>query len=184
MSKGLPVLIPRYDKAACEGRGDRLPEESWRPVNQPGEPALDVVILEGWCLGFRALSDDDVEAAWRAPSRTLRKHRLEHLLLVNDMLRAYDGLTDYVHVWIHVDAEDTECVYAWRQEQEDGLRAERRDPHAGMTPEQVLDFVDGYYPAYELYSSGIRAGVLPHQPGCQLRLIVGRDRAVKQVFRI
>ncbi|PHH66466.1 hypothetical protein CDD80_938 [Ophiocordyceps camponoti-rufipedis] len=177
-------MIPRYDKAACGGRGDRLPRESWLSVNQPGEPAVDVVILEGWCLGFRALSDAEVEARWRAPSRTLRKHRLEHLLVVNDMLRGYEGLTDHVHAWIHVDAEDTECVYAWRQEQEDGLRVERRDPHAGMTPEQVLDFVDGYYPAYELYTPGIRAGVLPHRPGCQLRLIVGRDRAVKQVVRI
>ncbi|RDA90150.1 hypothetical protein CP533_2203, partial [Ophiocordyceps camponoti-saundersi (nom. inval.)] len=184
LAQGLPTNIPRYNKAAYSGRGDRLPESCWRPVNQPGQPPLRLVILEGWSVGFRALSDLDVEARWRAPSRTLLKHRLEHLLLVNDMLRSYNDLTDMLDAMIHVDAEDVECVYTWRQEQEDALRVDRQDPNAGMTPDQVLDFVDGYFPAYELYTQGIRSGVLPHRPGCQLRMIVGRDRKVKQVLRI
>ncbi|RCI08430.1 hypothetical protein L249_8904 [Ophiocordyceps polyrhachis-furcata BCC 54312] len=184
LARGLPTKIPRYDKAAYNGRGDRLPESCWRPVNQPDQAPVRVVILEGWCVGFRALSNSDVEARWRAPSRTLLNHRLEHLLLVNDMLRSYDGLTDLLDVMIHVDAEHIECVYTWRQQQEDALRVERRDPNAGMTPDQVLDFVDGYFPAYELYTQGIRSGVLPDRPGCQLRLVVDRDRNVKQVLRI
>ncbi|PFH56552.1 hypothetical protein XA68_16335 [Ophiocordyceps unilateralis] len=184
LAQGLPTKIPRYDKAACGGRGDRLPQDCWRPVNRPDQPPLQLVVLEGWSVGFRALSDPDVEARWRAPSRTLHKHRLEHLLLVNDKLRGYDHLTDLFDALIHVDAEKVECVYAWRQEQEDALRAERKDPDAGMTPEQVLDFVDGYFPAYELYIQGVRMGVLPSRPGCQLRLVVGRDREVKQVLRI
>ncbi|RDA82780.1 hypothetical protein CP532_0854 [Ophiocordyceps camponoti-leonardi (nom. inval.)] len=184
LAAGLPTKIPVYDKAAHSGRGDRLPESCWRLVNQPDQSPIRVVIFEGWCVGFRALSDSDVEVRWRAPSRTLVNHRLEHLLLVNDMLRSYDGLTDLLDVMIHVDSEDVECVYTWRQEQEDALRVDRRDPNAGMTPDQVLDFVDGYFPAYELYTQGIRSGVLPDRPGCQLRMIVGRDRKVKQVLRI
>ena len=54
-----------------------------------------------------------------------------------------------------------------------------------MTDEQVVKFVDGYYPAYELYSDGVREGVFKGmgrgkgKEGCQLRLVVGRDRSVQ-----
>lgn len=45
--------IPRYDKSARGGRGDRVPEEQWSTV--PVMP--EVVLLEGWMLGFEALPE-------------------------------------------------------------------------------------------------------------------------------
>jgi D-glycerate 3-kinase len=181
---GQPIKIPSYDKAAHSGQGDRLPEDQWKSVNQPGEPPVQAIILEGWCVGFRDLRPEEVEAKWIAPNRTLFKHRLEHLLLINEMLHLYNEITDLFDTFIHIDAEDLEYVYAWRQEQEDQLRRERGDPNAGMTPDQVAKFVDAYYPAYELYTDGVRNGIFPGRPGCQLRLIVGRDRKVKRAIRI
>lgn len=62
-----------------------------------------------------------------------------------------------------------------------------------MTDEQVKNFVDGYYPSYELYVDGLREGVfktlkkdgeVDDWEGRQLRLVVGKDRKVKQVERI
>lgn len=141
-------------------------------------------MLEGWSVGFRPLSDDEVERRWKAPSRTLQSHKLEHLLFVNENLRAYDSLTNLFHVFIQIDSEDTQYVYIWRAEQEDHLRLIKDDPSAGMTNDQVVEFVDGYYPAYELYTDGIRSGIFSDHPGCQLRMVVGRDRRVKQVVRM
>ena len=70
-------------------------------------------------------------------------------------------------------------VYDWRLEQEVALK---RDKGGGMTDEQVRRFVDGYYPAYELFTEGVRTGVLKGKAsGRQLRLIVGKDRRVKDV---
>jgi D-glycerate 3-kinase len=55
----------------------------------------------------------------------------------------------------------------------------RRESGEGMTDEQVVKFVDSYYPAYELFTEGVREGILlPDRPGCQLRLVVGEDRRV------
>lgn len=176
--------MPQYDKAAFSGQGDRLPESQWMPVNQPGQPPVQIVIFEGWCVGFRSSTSADIEAKWNAPSRTLQQHRLEHLLFVNDQLRGYDDVTSKLDAFVHIDSEDTQYVYAWRLEQEDNLRIDRGDPTAGMTPDQVTRFVDGYYPAYELYTDGLRNGVLPGRPASQLRLIVGRDRKVKEVIRL
>jgi len=176
LCKGEPAWVPQYDKAAFSGLGDRLPESQWPAVNQPGQKLIEVVILEGWCVGFRPLPDEEVEARWRAPARTLHKHTLEHLQFINNELRRYDAVTDLLDAFIHVDAEDTEYVYDWRLQQETQLRHERG---VGMTDEQIVKFVDAYYPAYELYSDGVRKGIFPNRPGCQLRLIVGRDRSVQ-----
>ncbi len=182
--QGQPTKLPQYDKAAFQGQGDRLPESAWLPVNQPGQPRIDVLMLEGWSVGFRPLSDGEVERRWKASSRTLQSHKLEHLLFVNQNLRAYDALTNLFDIFIQIDAEDTQYVYIWRAEQEDHLRLIKGDPSAGMTKDQVIQFVDGYYPAYELYTDGVRSGIFSGRPGCQLRMVVGRDRCVKQVVRI
>lgn len=48
------VRVPRYDKSARGGKGDRAPEGEWSVVSTPP----DVLLLEGWMLGFEALPDD------------------------------------------------------------------------------------------------------------------------------
>ena len=175
---GKEAWIPQYDKSAFAGLGDRAPASQWARVNGPGQDKIQVVILEGWCVGFRAVAAAEVEAKWKAPSRTLHNHRLQDLEFVNDQLAAYDAVTDLLDAFVHVDAEDTEYVYDWRQQQERQLREERG---AGMTADQVTKFVDAYYPAYELYSDGVRRGIFsgdPSKEGSQIRLVVGKDRGV------
>jgi D-glycerate 3-kinase len=174
---GKCTKVPRYDKSAFSGQGDRAVESQWESVNGPGQPRVDVVIFEGWCVGFRPLSPDEIRARWEGQSRTLHHHELEHLLFVNEHLRSYDYVTDLFDAFIHVDAENTEWVYGWRLEQEFWLREEKG---SGMTDEQVTKFVDAYYPAYELFLDKLRSGVFSKRPGCQLRLVVGQDRKVKQ----
>ena len=180
--------IPRYNKSAFNGQGDRSPH-SLR-VNEPSKRKRQVIILEGWSVGFRALPDAEVvskrEASRSDPDSTLWKNRLEDLLFVNDKLREYDVMTDMLDAFIHIDASETAFVYAWRREQEEALRVAKGVENA-MTDEQVTKFVDGYYPAYELFTEELRKGVFKGdagKKGSQLRLIVGRDRRVKEVVQI
>lgn len=187
LKNGTPVKIPQYDKSMHNGQGDRVPSSQWEEVNQLGEPKVQVIIFEGWSVGFRALTPEDVEkkqvASRSQESSTLWKHRLEDLLFVNEKLREYDIMTDTFDAFIHIDALETVYVYAWRLDQEIALRKEKG---AGMTDEQIIKFVDGYYPAYELFTDALRNGVIrgPDCTGKQLRLIVGRDRKVKEVISI
>lgn len=176
LKEGKPTKIPQYDKSAHNGQGDRVPVEQWQIVNGPSQPKIQVVLFEGWCVGFRALTTEQVKAKQSGPSTTLHKHRLEDLLFVNEKLRGYDIMTDCFDVFIHIDAKETGFVYEWRLEQEAALR---RDRGSGMTDEKVREFVDGYYPAYELFTEGVREGVLKGKgEGLQLRLVVGKDRRV------
>lgn len=72
------LQVPRYDKSQHNGRGDRVPRSEW--VTKQGERAtvspawfstdrvrfilllvsvgpLDVLLVEGWCMGFEAIDD-------------------------------------------------------------------------------------------------------------------------------
>lgn len=184
------ITIPSYDKSAFSGQGDRRPESEWEVVNQDGKPRVEVVIFEGWCVGFRALSDQEVENEWQAAKNALDQGDmykgqlgrldLEHVKFVNDALRQYDGITDRLGAFMQIDAEDTQFVYDWRLQQEAALRAAKG---TGMTDEQVVKFVNGYYSAYELYTDVLRNGIYAEK-GRQLRLVVGKDRKVTEVHKM
>jgi len=182
LQAGKETQIPEYDKSLFSGAGDRVSSTSWKTVNAPSTPPISVIIFEGWCVGFRALPPSTVSALQEAPSQTLHRHKLEHLLFVNEKLRAYDIMTDSFDAFIHIDAQETNYVYEWRLEQEQRLREEKG---SGMSDEKVREFVDGYFPAYELYTEGLRRGVVRGKgEGRQLRLVVGRDRRVVDIVTI
>ncbi|KAL5614626.1 hypothetical protein BROUX41_004725 [Berkeleyomyces rouxiae] len=180
LEHGHPVAVPSYDKAAFSGLGDRAPEAQWIRVNPPGGQPVRVVILEGWCVGFRALTENQVaERHEDLKSKTLQKHSLDTLMQVNEFLKAYDPITEKLDAFIQISASDPMFVYEWRLEQERQLRETRG---AGMTDEQVVAFVDGYFPAYELYLSHLpetalaRANATDHY----LQIAVAKDRSVLQ----
>ncbi|KAK4864196.1 hypothetical protein LT330_009989 [Penicillium expansum] len=218
-----PTAIPQYDKSAFEGQGDRVPKVQWKVVNEKGQDKVKVVIFEGWCVGFRAWDDQTLRAKWEAAVRQkengeydgrLGHVNFEDVKAVNDALRRYDVLTEWVSsldcatrsfadigflflrskldALIHIDAENPRFVYEWRQEQERTLRAAKG---TGMTEEQVNNFVDGYYPSYELFTETLREGAFKPAPhnlsasrldwqGRQLCLVVNRDRRVQEVIKI
>lgn len=162
------IRIPFYDKSLHDGQGDRTDPETWHVVNKDGEPPVEVVIFEGWCVGFRSLSDRELVAKWEdakaarifdqeAYHGRLAFVELEHVSFINDALRQYDTLTEYVvkvfifrqallttasyfSALISIDAADTLFVYEWRLQQE---RALREAKGTGMKDKQVIEFVNG-----------------------------------------
>lgn len=172
-----------------------MPEEKWEVVNKEGERRVGVVIFEGWCVGFRAWSDDTLRKMWENAVRRkeegnydgrLGHVRFEDVRAVNEALREYDALTDQLDALIHIDAQNIHYVYEWRQEQERTLRATKG---TGMTEEQVNHFVDGYYPSYELFTETLRNGAFRKEgvpesewKGKQLRLVVDKNRRVQEVL--
>ncbi|USW54030.1 Putative P-loop containing nucleoside triphosphate hydrolase [Septoria linicola] len=196
-NRELNIKIPSYDKSQYNGAGDRKPESEWHTINTPSENPVEVIVFEGWCVGFRALADEDVEKKWQAAKHQAESGggekytgRLGHLnlsdvLFINSALRSYDALTDRFGAFVHIDAQDPLYVYTWREQQEAAMRASKG---TGMTKEQVVEFVNGYYPCYELYTDVLREGIfgedVKKDEGKQLRLVVGEDRKVVQVRRI
>lgn len=98
------LKVPSYDKSAFSGAGDRLPESKWETTNLEGQPPVEVVIFEGWCVGFTAISDEDVERKWNAAVEEFKAEgdayegrlgrlQLDSVLFVNNKLREYDEMT-------------------------------------------------------------------------------------------
>ncbi|KAK4226191.1 putative kinase [Podospora fimiseda] len=173
-----PLHIPSYNKSAFSGLGDRNPPSTFQTLSTPPK----ILILEGWLLGFRSLSASALQEAYSSlESRTLHKHTLSNLEFINSALAKYEPIWNTFDTFVHIDAQNLEWVYDWRLEQEQQLRREKGEVNS-MTDEQVVKFVDAYYPAYELYEQGVREGVFKSdesKKGCQLRLVVGRDRRVE-----
>lgn len=196
-----PTKIPQYNKAAFSGQGDRVPDSEWEAVNNDPTNCIQVVLFEGWSVGFRPLSSERLKAKHEAALNALHDtnanyvgrlayNSLESVTDINNALKQYDRLTDQFDLFVHIDAADPQFVYQWRLQQEQGLREKKG---SGMTDDQVRHFVDGYYPAYELYTETLRRGVFRpidgeketgNWQGRQLRLVVGQDRKVLEVIKI
>ncbi|KAF5020889.1 hypothetical protein F66182_7041 [Fusarium sp. NRRL 66182] len=158
------VKWPAYDKSLHSGQGGRVPVENWEKV--PLGQDLDVLIFEGWALGFQPLTKEEVIRKWEqakesaspgtqrpadwALTNTLEVHHLNHLLLINENLKRYcDTFAGPQHFdgFLHLSTDKLVQVYEWRLDQEKALRKHK----PGMTDEQVIKFVKGYMPAYELF---------------------------------
>lgn len=137
-SKSSIISIPRFDKA----RDDRRPQSDWDSVKRP----LDIVIVEGWCLGASAQSEhqliapvNDLEAE-EDSSGQWRSH-------VNQVLaQQFPPLYERVHQWIMLQAPCFDCVFRWRLEQERKL-ADSLSPNSGiklMSDAEIAKFIQYY----------------------------------------
>jgi D-glycerate 3-kinase len=150
---GNETPIPSYDKSKYNGQGDRVPPAKWTVA----QPPFDVILFEGWCVGFQSLPTS-VVAETRSKSSypgTLLSHPLPHLDYVNEKLRSYSSLWSKFGCLVWLNARDIKYVYAWREQQEQAMRTAKG---RGMSAEQVKGFVDGYMPAYEMYLAGLMRG--------------------------
>ena len=95
--------LPGYDKSAFSGAGDRTDGSKWEEVNKDSEPIIEMVILEGWCVGFRPLSDEELKRKWKEAKHKeeegkgdgqLGKLKLEDVKFVNEALKQYDRVTE------------------------------------------------------------------------------------------
>eukprot|EP00210_Caulerpa_lentillifera_P008624 g8227.t1 len=154
------VLIPRYDKSAFGGLGDRMEQSKWLKVEGP----LDLILFEGWMLGFRPCPEEAVKSVD------------VNLVPINEALRRYESAWDsHVDYWLVIKVQDPSWVGKWRLQAEHAMK---KTGKTGMSDEQVEAFVNCYMPAYkaylpELYSKGPTTG----QPGRTLIIEVDENRS-------
>jgi len=148
------VSVPVYDKSAHGGRGDRAPEAQWRRVTGP----FDLVLLEGWMLGFAPVPTGALPDARMAPS--------------NDALTAYQSWHRRCDALVHLVMADDRSVVRWRVDAE---RARRASGAAGLSDEAARDYVLRFVPAYEAWVGPMRAD--PPVRGPRMTVVLGDDRA-------
>jgi D-glycerate 3-kinase len=176
------LRIPSFDKSQFNGEGDRAPVSAWPTISR--KP--DVVVFEGWCVGFQPLSASAVEEKYKLaiagelPINTPAQHELKHLLEVNDNLKRYcDAFMGPRHFdfFVHLDTTDLRNVYTWRLQQEHKMIEAKG---SGMSDDQVRAFIDGYMPSYELYLDGLRNGLF-EEKGRMVRVELNKSRGIERI---
>jgi D-glycerate 3-kinase len=176
------LRIPSFDKSKFDGEGDRAPVPAWPTISR--KP--DVVVFEGWCVGFQPLSASTVEekhqlaVAGELPINTPAKHQLKHLLEINNNLKRYCDTfmgPNAFDFFIHLDTSDLRNVYTWRLEQEHKMIEAKG---SGMSDEQVRAFIDGYMPSYELYLDKLREGLFQER-GRMVRVELNKLRRIEKI---
>jgi len=169
---GSPVSIPRYDKSLRAGRGDRSPPSRWTAIDS----RVDVVLFEGWMLGFTP-TELQSPAAGASSCEALSVPEdipTEGIQEVDRLLHSYRTLHDLFDLWLLLAVKDLSQVFAWRLEAEHKMLAAGR---AGLTDSQVRDFVLRFMPAYAKYAPFMYAHGPQRQEGVPvLKICVDKDR--------
>jgi D-glycerate 3-kinase len=158
------VKLPRFDKA----RDDRRPEAAWETIEGP----VDLVLLEGWCVGARpqgleALTqpinaleaNEDVDGRWRR--------------YVNEALGGeYQRLFAKIDLLVLLAAPSFDVVLKWRTQQENELRSQAQGDRSGvMNDAQLARFIQHY----ERLTKHV---LIEMPPRADLVIRLGEDRAV------
>lgn len=148
------LRVVTYDKGAFGGRGDRSDPSAFARVETP----LDVVLLEGWMLGFEPVDADEIDDP--------------DLRTVNTALARYRAWTSRFGAFVHLDTHDLDAIVRWRVEAE---RERRAATSAGLSDDDARDYIERFLPAYRLFVPRLRA----RRPidGPVLRVELGPDRS-------
>ena len=125
------ILIPRFDKSAYKGSGDRSEPETIS--------AADIVLFDGWFVGVRPIPETKLEC------------QSYPILTPQDIQFAKDcnqKLHDYVSLWEKIDRllilypEDYHICKQWRKEAEHNMIAQGK---TGMSDLEIEEFVDYFW---------------------------------------
>ena len=131
------MALPRFDKSL----DDRARSDSWPTVSGP----IDLIILEGWCVGSMPQSKE----ALREAINDLEERQDtsgDWRLYINEQLKGpYAELFAGLDALVFLQAPNFDAVYRWRVEQEEKLARISGHGAAGiMNREKISDFIQHY----------------------------------------
>lgn len=128
------ILVPRFDKSAWGGAGDRTTPERVEDI--------DIVLFEGWFVGVRPIDPVVFDAPTPAPIQTSADRAFARD--INEQLK------DYLPLWERLDRlmllypTDYRLSQQWRRQAEQQMIATGK---SGMTDAQVDRFVEYFWKA-------------------------------------
>lgn len=144
------VLVPRYNKSAFSGLGDRFPKDQWSRVRTP----LDIILFEGWLLGFHPVEN---------PPSGLSE--------INVLLAEYERWINLCDAFVVIAPTQIDNVVDWRVQAEKSRRERGGD---AMSEEMVRRYVESFLPAYETYLDTLKN--LNFSQSSLLRLVIDKNR--------
>ncbi|MBO3460688.1 glycerate kinase [Aetokthonos hydrillicola Thurmond2011] len=126
-----PVVVPRFDKSAYSGAGDRTTPEIVENV--------DIVLFEGWFVGARPIEPAKFETP---PPPIITDEDRTFARDINSKLRDYLPLWDRLHSLIVLYPTDYRLSLEWRKQAEQQMIAAGK---SGMSDKQIEEFVNYFW---------------------------------------
>lgn len=160
------IQVPRFDKSAFGGQGDRRGFEA--------VPLVDIVLFEGWFVGTRPIDPADFK---QAPAPILTDADRQFAAQMNQQLQAYLPLWDRLDSLMVLNLADYRLSKQWRKEAEQKAISAG---NAGMSDAEIDQFVDYFWQALhpELF---VQPLVAPGQ-GTDLVMTVNADHGIGTVY--
>lgn len=133
--------LPCFDKLS----DDRLPVSAWPEF--PGR--ADIVLLEGWCVGARAQTEQELAAPVNSLERDEDADGRWRRYVNAQLAGPYQALFGLLDRLVLLAAPDFDVVFRWRRQQEHALAALAASGTAApargvMTDAQLLRFIMHY----------------------------------------
>ncbi|MEH2115874.1 glycerate kinase [Nostoc sp.] len=160
------VLVPRFDKSAYEGAGDRTTPEIVTGV--------DIVLFEGWFVGVRPIEPNIFDTA--PPPILTEKDRV----FARDMNHR---LQDYLPLWERLDSlillypTDYRCSLEWRKQAEQEMIAGGK---SGMSNAEIEEFVNYFWRS--LHPELFIKPLLKDAAAVELAIEIHADHSFGQVY--
>ncbi|MGD2182219.1 glycerate kinase [Lusitaniella coriacea] len=161
------IKIPRFDKSAYNGAGDRTAPELIDPV--------DIVFFEGWFVGVRPVDEAVFD---RAPPPIITPEDRRFARDTNERLKAYLPLWQRLDRLLVLYPVDYRLSQQWRKEAEHKMKATGK---TGMRDREIEQFVEYFWKALhpELFIKP-----LVEQPGlAECAIALRGDRTVECLYR-
>jgi D-glycerate 3-kinase len=126
-----PVPLPRFDKSAYQGAGDRTDPE-W-------VTGVDIVLFEGWFVGMRSIDPNLFD---KAPPPICTKADRDFARDCNARLAAYLPLWQQIDQLMVLLPTDYRFSQQWRQQAERQMQASGRP---GMSDAEIAEFVQYFW---------------------------------------
>jgi D-glycerate 3-kinase len=134
LQAGRPLQLPRFDKSAHRGAGDRSHMER--------VGIIDVLLFEGWFVGVEPLPDVVFDGPLPKPIETDSDRRFARDM--NEALGAYAPLFNPLASLLVLRLDDYRLSKSWRLDAEHAMAAAGRP---GMSDATIGDFVDYFWKA-------------------------------------
>ena len=126
-----PILIPRFDKSAYQGLGERTQPEIIR--------SADIILFEGWFVGVRPIDDSNFD---NPPPPILTPEDKLFARDMNEKLKEYLPLWERLDSLIILNPKDYRWSKMWRKEAEQKMIALGK---TGMSDGQIEEFVEYFW---------------------------------------
>lgn len=159
------ILIPRFDKSAFKGAGDRTKPEA---ITKP-----DILLFEGWFVGVRPISEDCFD---NPPAPIVTSEDLQFAKDSDRRLRAYLPLWKKLDSLIVLYPKDYRLSKQWRKEAEQKAIATGK---SGMSDEEIDRFVEYFWKSVHP-----KLFIEPLTKTADLVVEIERDRSLGRISKL